>query len=118
LLAEGGLLLQRKASFKPVHMPNIGEARPRPYQSSEMIAARPDYGHVVCHCEHVTSGEIADAVRAVIPARTMEGVKRRTRAMQGRCQGFHCHAATASMLARETGQSVERLLSLERHRDG
>ncbi len=113
LLAEAGLPLTPKPDFKPVRMPYIGEAGVRPYQSAEMIAANPAYGQIVCHCERVTLGEMLDAVHAVIPARTVDGLRRRTRAMQGRCQGFNCHAAVVDLLARETGQSPGRLTMLE-----
>ena len=113
LLASAGLRLKPKAEFKPVYMPSIGEAGPRPYQSAEMIAANPDYGRVVCHCERVTLGEILDATHATIPARTVDGLRRRTRVLQGRCQGFNCHGAVVALLARETGQSASRLTMLE-----
>jgi glycerol-3-phosphate dehydrogenase len=113
LLSEAGLRLAAKAEFKPVRMPNIGEAGLRPYQSSEMIAADPAYGQIVCHCERVSLGEVRDAARAVIPARTLDGLRRRTRALQGRCQGFNCHAALAARLAEETQQRPEQLMGLE-----
>ena len=113
LLRSAGLALPPKAGFRSVHMPNIGEAGLRPYQSAEMIAARPDYGHPVCYCERVSRGEIVDAAHSVIPAATLDGVRRRTRAMQGRCQGANCHAAITAILARETGQSMSRLLEME-----
>jgi glycerol-3-phosphate dehydrogenase len=113
LLSAAGLRLAAKAEFKPVRMPNIGEAGLRPYQSSEMIAADPAYGQIVCHCERVSLGEVRDAARAVIPARTLDGLRRRTRALQGRCQGFNCHAALAARLAEETQQRPEQLMGLE-----
>jgi len=113
LLAEAGLPLAPKAEFKPVRMPYIGEAEIRPYQSAGMIAANPAYGQIVCHCERVTLGEILDAAHAVIPARTVDGLRRRTRVLQGRCQGFNCHAEVVNLLSRETGQSPARLTMLE-----
>ncbi len=113
LLAEAGLPLTPKAEFKPVRMPNIGEAALRPYQSAAHIAQNPDYGRMVCHCEHVSLGELADATRSPVPARTLDGMRRRTRAMQGRCQGFNCQAAVAALLAQATGQPPEQLLGLE-----
>lgn len=113
LLAEAGLTLVAKADFKPVHMPNIGEAGVRPYQSEEMIALDPAYGRIVCHCERVTLGEIVAATRSPIPARTLDGLRRRTRVLQGRCQGFNCQAAITAILARETGQHPGALLHLE-----
>ncbi|MGH2521658.1 MAG: NAD(P)/FAD-dependent oxidoreductase [Anaerolineales bacterium] len=113
LLSEAGLALKPKAQFKPVRMPYIGEAGTRPYQSAERIAANPMYGQIVCHCERVTLGEIVDATHAVIPARTVDGLRRRTRVLQGRCQGFNCYAAVIATLAQETGQSPRRLMMLE-----
>ncbi|MGQ0601425.1 MAG: NAD(P)/FAD-dependent oxidoreductase [Anaerolineales bacterium] len=113
LLSDVGLELSSKADFKLVRMPYIGEAGQRPYQSADLIAARPDYGQIVCHCERVSLGEILDAAHALIPARTVDGLRRRTRVLQGRCQGFHCHAAVIAHLARETGQGHDQLLALE-----
>lgn len=113
LLAEAGLSLVRKARFKPVKMPNLGEAFERPYQSDMMIRSNPDYGRIVCHCERVTRGEILDAIRSVIPARNFDGLRRRTRAQMGRCQGFFCSAEVAALLAKATGQSVGQLSGLE-----
>ena len=113
LLAEAGLALTPRAEFKPVRMPYLGEAGTRPYESAAMIAANPAYGQIVCHCERVTLGEILDATRAVIPARTVDGLRRRTRVLQGRCQGFNCHAAVVSLLAQATGESASRLTMLE-----
>ncbi len=114
LLAEAGLPLRPKGEFKTYHMPNIGEARPRPHQQDDRIAQNPDYGRVLCHCEKVTVGEILDAIHSPIPARTLDALRRRTRAMQGRCQGFNCQAAIVDILARETGQDPEVLLALDR----
>ena len=113
LLASAGLRLKPKAEFKPARMPYIGEAEARPYQSAERIAANPAYGQIVCHCERVTLGEILDAAHAPIPARTVDGLRRRTRVLQGRCQGFNCHGAVVALLARETGQNAKRLMMLE-----
>lgn len=93
LLKQGGVELKPKPVFKPIKMPNIGEAFIRPYQNADLIEKNPDYGKIVCHCERVSLGEINDATRAAIPATTPDALRRRTRAMQGRCQGFNCQAA-------------------------
>jgi glycerol-3-phosphate dehydrogenase len=61
----------------------------------------------------VTRGEILDATRSPIPARTLDGLRRRTRALLGRCQGFFCGAAVTALLAEATRQRPERLLRLE-----
>lgn len=113
LLHEAGLRPSARREFKPVHMPYIGETEPRPYQRPELIAADPAYGQMICHCERVSLGELRDALRSPVPARTVDGLRRRTRALQGRCQGFNCHAALVAVLADEGRQSPERLLKLE-----
>ena len=100
LLAPHGLDLSPRASLPdPPRMPNLGEAYLRPYQDAERIAADPAYGQVVCFCERVTRGEVRDAFESTIPPCGLEGLRRRTRIMNGRCQGFYCGAETASLLA-------------------
>jgi glycerol-3-phosphate dehydrogenase len=102
LLGEAGLLLKPRADCadSPPVMPYIGEAGPRPYQDAERIAADPAYGVIVCHCERVTRGEIRDALASPIPPADLGGLRRRTRAGNGRCQGFYCAAAVSRLLAR------------------
>ncbi|AZM56906.1 FAD/NAD(P)-binding oxidoreductase [Streptomyces sp. WAC 01529] len=92
LLATTGLDLPAARDLPPLRMPNLGEALPRPYQRADLIAADPAYGTLVCHCERVTRGEIRDALAAVVPPGSPDGLRRRTRAGAGRCQGFHCGA--------------------------
>ncbi|TQJ57125.1 FAD-dependent oxidoreductase [Streptomyces sp. NBC_00080] len=58
----------------------------------------PEYGILVCHCERVSRGAIRDALADTIPPRTLDGLRRRTRARAGRCQGFHCGAAVRALL--------------------
>jgi glycerol-3-phosphate dehydrogenase len=82
-------------------MPYLGEYGLRPYHDPERIAADPAYGDIVCHCERVTRGEIRDALASDIPPAAVDGLSRRTRAMNGRCQGFYC-AATVWRQFRET----------------
>ncbi len=101
LLKGGGVMLQPQSEFKKIKMPNIGEISARPYQSAEMIAKNSDYGKIVCYCERVTLGELNDAMGSDIPASHLDALRRRTRAMQGRCQGFNCHAALAQTLEQE-----------------
>ncbi|MEP7134276.1 MAG: FAD-dependent oxidoreductase [Chloroflexota bacterium] len=98
LLKEGGVELKHKTELKSIKMPNIGEAFPRPYQRAELIAENSDYGKIVCHCERVTLGELRDAMNSPIPAKGLDALRRRTRAMQGRCQGFNCQASLLKTL--------------------
>jgi glycerol-3-phosphate dehydrogenase len=72
--------------FTPV--PNLTEDRIRPYLKG---------GEIVCHCELVTRSEIETALTGPLPAGDISGLKRRTRAMMGRCQGFYCSAHIAAI---------------------
>ncbi|MFF2851015.1 FAD-dependent oxidoreductase [Streptomyces sp. NPDC058001] len=101
LLTEAGLDLGPAGDLEPVRMPNLGEAFPRPHQRAELIAADPEYGTIVCHCERVSRGEIRDALTSTLPPASLDGLRRRTRARAGRCQGFHCGAAVRDLFERE-----------------
>lgn len=59
------------------------------------------YGRIICRCETITEGEILDAIHRPCGARTVDGVKRRTRAGMGRCQGGFCGPRVTQILARE-----------------
>jgi glycerol-3-phosphate dehydrogenase len=98
LLKEGGAALRPKPEFKSIKMPTIGETFQRPYQNDELIRTNPDYGRIICHCERVSLGEVKDAICSEIPATTLDALRRRTRAIQGRCQGFNCHASLLVIL--------------------
>jgi glycerol-3-phosphate dehydrogenase len=99
LLADAGLDVTERADLPaPPRMPNIGEAGVRPYQDADRIASDPEYGRIVCFCERVTAGEIRDAFQSSIPPADLDGLRRRTRVMNGRCQGFYCGANTRTLL--------------------
>lgn len=70
------------------------------------IAKNPAYGRIICRCETITEGEIIDAIHAPAGARDVDGVKRRTRAGMGRCQGGFCGSKVVEILARELGTEV------------
>lgn len=76
-----------------------------PLRQAELWRANAQYGHVVCRCETVTEAEVVAAIHGVIPAETMDAVKRRTRAGMGRCQGGFCGPRVLGILARELGIS-------------
>ena len=68
-----------------------------------LIKENPAYGTVICRCETITEGEIIDAIKRVPGAKSLDGVKRRTRAGMGRCQGGFCSPRVMEILARELG---------------
>ncbi len=113
LLDDAGLSLNAKANFESVKMPYIGQIASRPFQSDDLIQQNPDYGEIVCHCEQVSRGEIVDALQSDIPARSLDGLRRRTRALQGRCQGFNCQARLVDLMVKEAGLNPYSLMGLE-----
>lgn len=72
-----------------------------------LIQKNPAYGRIVCRCETVTEGEIIDSIHRPLGARTLDGIKRRTRAGMGRCQSGFCTPKLVSILARELKISEE-----------
>jgi glycerol-3-phosphate dehydrogenase len=107
-LADAGLDLKERGPTVPVIMPYIGQAGVRPYQDFARIASDPAYGEIVCHCERVTRGEIRDALAGPLPPADLDGLRRRTRAANGRCQGFYCGAAVAGLLGDRAGARLPR----------
>jgi len=102
-LRDAGLDLSEPGPAPEFRMPNIGEFGTRPYQDGELIGRDADYGRVVCFCERVTRGEIDAALGSVIPPSDADGLRRRTRALMGRCQGFFCGAEIAAALEPDNG---------------
>ncbi len=67
----------------------------------QLIKEDPAYGNIICRCEMITEGEIIDAIRRPLGAKSLDGVKRRTRAGMGRCQSGFCAPRTMEILQRE-----------------
>jgi glycerol-3-phosphate dehydrogenase len=108
MLVEAGLDVSVRDDLpEPPRMPNLGEAGVRPYQDATRIAADPAYGHIVCFCERVTVGEIRDALGSTIPPVDLDGLRRRTRAVNGRCQGFYCGARVRGFLSHRAAEGPE-----------
>ncbi len=104
ILGDAGLTLTPKPDFqpdlpKPVHFGSLSTA-----EQLALGQADPAYGRMVCRCEWVTEAEVRDAIRR--GARTLDGIKFRTRAGMGRCQGGFCSARCMELIAAETGQAI------------
>ena len=74
-----------------------------------LVAKDKRYGRIICRCEGITEGEIIDAIKAPCGARDVDGVKRRTRAGMGRCQGGFCGSKVVEILARELGEEMNKI---------
>lgn len=67
----------------------------------QVVEQNEDYGEVICRCEHVSRGEIIDAIHRPVPARTVDAIKRRTRASSGRCQAGFCGPRILNILSNQ-----------------
>lgn len=79
-------------------------------EQAKLVQENKLYGRVICRCETVTEAEIVDAINSPCGARTVDGVKRRTRAGMGRCQGGFCGPRVTQILARELGITIPEVL--------
>jgi len=99
-LVASDLGAQPREGFDPIRrhlrFRELDEAAQR-----RLVEQNPAYGHIICRCETITEGEILDAIRRPCGARTLDGVKRRTRAGMGRCQGGFCSPRVVELLSRE-----------------
>ncbi|MBQ5900951.1 MAG: FAD-dependent oxidoreductase, partial [Clostridia bacterium] len=101
LLRESGLILNETSDYEPTR-PAMHRFREASIQEkNEIIKKDRAYGKIVCRCETVTEGEILEAIRRNPKPRDLDGVKRRTRAQMGRCQGGFCGPYIVELLARE-----------------
>ena len=106
MLKNAGVELEENDKFN-------GARRPMHYfrelsieEKNEIIKKNPDYAHVICRCETVTAGEIIEAIKTNPRPTDIDGIKRRTRASMGRCQGGFCTPYMVEILAREMGVPV------------
>ena len=99
LLDEAGLRVGAARDLPEITVAYLGADRPRPCTVPALVAANPQFGRVVCHCEQVSEAELRDALDGPLPAVDVDGLRRRTRVGQGRCQGFYCGARVEQILA-------------------
>ena len=99
----------RKAQFltdrpAPIHVNELSDE-----ERKALVEKDKRYGRIICRCEGITEGEIVDAIKAPCGARDVDGVKRRTRAGMGRCQGGFCGSKVVEILARELGEEMNKI---------
>lgn len=75
-------------------------------ERNALIKEQPAYGNIICRCEMISEGEILDAIHRPLGARSLDAVKRRTRAGMGRCQAGFCSPRTMEILERELKMSM------------
>ncbi len=101
LLKESGMALEKDPTFDPIRAPMHAFREGSLEEKNAIIKKDPAYGRIICRCETVTEGEILAAIRQNPKPRDLDGVKRRTRAQMGRCQGGFCSPYIVELLAQE-----------------
>jgi glycerol-3-phosphate dehydrogenase len=104
ILEKCGLSLKKKLRFrkhrkKEIHLFAIPLSR-----TEKLIKKDHAYGDIVCRCEMVSAKEINDAIQH--GAKTLDGIKFRTRAQAGRCHGNFCTTRIMKILTRATGRPL------------
>ncbi|MEQ2425080.1 NAD(P)/FAD-dependent oxidoreductase [Enterocloster hominis (ex Hitch et al. 2024)] len=103
LLKALGMKMEVDENFRPANRLPRRFAELTPEEQEEKIKRNPAFGRMVCRCEMVTEGDILEAIHSPAGANTIGGVKRRTRAGMGRCQGGFCQQRVIELLSRELG---------------
>lgn len=101
MLKDDGLELELNPDYNPIRKPYYAFREASIEEKINIIKENPAYGKIVCRCEGITEGEIVDAIRRNPQPRDLDGIKRRTRAQMGRCQGGFCGPYVTELLARE-----------------
>ena len=101
LLKKSGLTLKKKLIFRSHRKKTIHLFTEPLKKAKALIKKDPGYGDIVCRCEQVSAKEITDAIDR--GAKTMDGLKFRTRAQAGRCHGSFCTARLMKILSEKTG---------------
>ncbi|MBQ1341252.1 MAG: NAD(P)/FAD-dependent oxidoreductase [Erysipelotrichaceae bacterium] len=110
---KGKMELHKKAEYKETRK-KVRFSQLNAEEKNELIKKDPRYGRIICRCETVTEGEIVEAIHGIIPAVSIDAVKRRCNAGMGRCQGGFCGGKVAEILVRERGISPLDVLQNQR----
>lgn len=107
LLKQAGLSLEENPLFQPNRKAIVCRKSP---DFVGTIDSPDPQTHIICRCEQVTAAEIIDCLHRGIPVQSIDGVKRRTRAGMGRCQGGFCSSRVRQLIANELGISLEAVI--------
>ncbi len=98
-----------KTKFNPIRKADYFFKNLTITEKNDIIKNNPDYGKVVCRCEEITLGEIKRAITENPRAITVDGIKRRTRAGMGRCQGGFCQPTIVKIIAETLNVPLEQV---------
>ena len=107
MIRDMGIELSEKENYNPYRRPMHYFKELDVDGKNEVIKEHPEFAHIICRCETVSEGEILEAIRTNPKPSDIDGVKRRTRATMGRCQGGFCTPYIVELLAKELGIKYE-----------
>ena len=115
ILKDAGLELVDDPTFNPNRDPIIVKKDLMPAAEAKPLVELPegDPNRLVCRCEQVSETTILDAMRRGIPVTTIDGIKRRTRAGMGFCQGTFCRPRVAAVMSKELGYAIDPSFDVE-----
>ena len=108
-LVKPVLTLKSNPNFNPCIKPSHRMHYLSEEEQAKIIKENPEYGMMICNCEHISLGEINDALSRSCPPVSIKGVKRRTRAGYGKCQGGFCQPKVLMILAKHYGVSPTKI---------
>ena len=97
-------------AFNPNRTGIVKFSEKTPAEQAELIKENPDYGEIICRCETVTKAEILEAIHNPLGVDTITGIKYRTRALMGRCQGGYCQMRITKLIQEEKNKKVEEVI--------
>ena len=100
---EKVLPLEKKTNFNPHIRKHVKIKLLSEEERNKLVKENPDYGRIVCNCEQISLGELKDVLNRSVPPHSIKGMKRRTRAGFGRCQGGYCLGTVSLLLAQKYG---------------
>jgi glycerol-3-phosphate dehydrogenase len=98
--------LKENKNFNPNRKGIVRFSEQSDEEKAKLIEENPDYGEIICRCESVTKAEILQAIHNPLGVDTVVGIKYRTRAMMGRCQGGYCQTRIAQIMQEELDKEV------------
>ena len=108
-LRQAGLQLIPRGDYDPIRKKAKPFREMTAQEREAAIADDPRYGRIICRCETVTEAEIVRAIERTLGTPTLDGVKRRTRAGMGRCQGGFCAPRVMELIAKHGGIPMEKI---------
>ena len=102
--------LETNPEFKPIRKATLKFSELSDEEKAKLINEDPEYGEIVCRCEGITLREIKNAIENPLGVKTITGIKYRSRATMGRCQGGYCLTRIIDLLQKKYGISADKIM--------